>query len=94
MPKRIIKLRHTLVHALDLPPEAAEGMVRVLLLGYEQMTVENHKGVYEYRSDLVRLQTKEGMLRITGNNLTLRELSVERIYISGNIAGFSYETSH
>ncbi len=94
LPKRVIKLRHKLVHALDLPSEAAEGAVRVQMLGREQMTVENHTGVYEYKTELVRLQTREGMLRVTGEGLMLRELSRERIYISGRLNGFFYESSH
>ncbi len=94
LPKRIIRLRHKLVHALDFPCEAAEGTVRLQMLGREEMTVENHKGVYEYKADLVRLQTREGMLRITGEKLMLRELSLDRIYISGVISGFFYEISH
>lgn len=90
MSKRIVRLRHTLYHALELPAEA-EGLVRVQLFGRERMSVENHKGVYEYRTELVRLQTGDGMLRVEGEGLSLQELQSERICISGTITGFFYE---
>lgn len=91
MAKRIIRLRHKLVHALDLPPEAAEGELRVQLLGRACMLVENHKGIYEYRSDLVRVQSADGMLHIKGDGLILRELSRSRLFVGGSISGFFYE---
>lgn len=91
MAKRIIRLRHKLVRALDLPSEAAEGETRVQLLGRERMLVENHRGIYEYRGDLVRLKCADGMMRISGDGLILQELSRSRLFVGGSISGFFYE---
>jgi sporulation protein YqfC len=53
--------------------------------------VENHKGIYEYYPNFVRLQTGIGILKVTGEELTLKELSAQRLYVDGKISSFEYE---
>ena len=87
--KRHIHLGRRILSALDLPEEAA-GTPKITLLGREHALVENHQGVQQYRAEEVCLQTRAGLLCITGQALTLRELSPERLYISGCIQGIGY----
>lgn len=91
MKKRKIRLKHKLVEALDLPSEAAEGQLRVVLLGRGDMSVENHEGIFEYEADSIRLTFPGGMLRVTGEGLELKELSQAKAYISGRIHGMALE---
>lgn len=88
---RKIKLKRRIIEALDLPMEAAFDVPRLTMLGTERALVENHKGIYEYYPSYVRLQTGCGMLRVGGEALALRELSTERLLISGAIASVEYE---
>lgn len=88
--KRRIRLGRQILSALDLPEEAA-GTPKLTVLGRENALVENHAGVYQYRAEEICLYTKAGMLYITGENLTLREITPERLYISGQVDGLHYE---
>ena len=88
--KRRIRLGRRLLSALDLPEEAA-GTPKLTVLGREHALVENHTGIYQYREKEICLYTKAGMLYVTGEDLTLREITPERLYISGWVAGLRYE---
>ena len=88
--KRRIRLGRRLLSALDLPEEAA-GTPKITVLGREHALIENHTGVYQYRAEEICLYTKAGMLYVTGEDLTLREITPERLYISGWVAGLRYE---
>lgn len=88
--KRRIRLGRRLLSALDLPEEAA-GTPKITVLGREHALIENHTGVYQYRAEEICLYTKAGMLYVTGEGLTLREITPERLFISGRVAGLRYE---
>ena len=88
--KRRIRLGRRILSALDLPEEAA-GTPKLTVLGREHALVENHTGIYQYRGQEICLYTKVGMLYVTGEELTLRELTPERLYISGRVEGLRYE---
>lgn len=88
--KRRIRLTRRLLSALDLPEEAA-GTPKLTALGREHVLIENHTGVYQYRSEEICLYTKAGMLYVTGAGLTIEEITPERLYISGRVDGLRYE---
>ena len=60
------------------------------LLGRDWALVENHKGLYQYREQEICLYTREGTLVVTGQGLTLKELSPERMFICGIVQGIRY----
>ncbi|MEA5059207.1 MAG: YabP/YqfC family sporulation protein [Candidatus Pelethousia sp.] len=88
--KRRIRLGRRLLSALDLPEEAA-GTPKLTVLGREHALIENHTGIYQYRAQEICLSTKAGMLHITGEALTLLEITPERLYISGRVDSLRYE---
>jgi len=90
--KRRIKLGKKIVEALDIPEEALLNVPKLTMMGKEHLLVENHKGVFEYDDGFLRLDTTEGMLRISGANLILLELSESRICVGGQIKAAEYET--
>ncbi len=88
---RKIKLKRRIMEELDLPMETVFDVPRLTVLGNEQALVENHKGIYEYYPDVVRLLSGCGMLTLTGEELALRELSKERLFVCGKISTIEYE---
>lgn len=86
-----IRLKRKIVEALDLPMETAFDVPRITLVGDGEMLVENHKGIHEYYPSHVRLLSGCGTLKISGEELSLRELSTERLMVSGKIIGLEYE---
>ena len=90
--KRNIKLGKKIIEALDIPEEALLNVPKLTVMGKDSMLIENHKGIFEYDDDFIRLNTTEGMLKVSGANLMLKEISENRIYISGQIKAAEYET--
>ena len=90
---RKIRLKKKIMEALDLPMETVLDVPRLVVLGNERVLVENHKGIYEYYPSFVRLKTGIGILKVAGEELTLKELSAQRLYVDGKIASLEYENN-
>ena len=91
MAKRRIKLKKRIVEMLELPEETGSDIPRVTLFGDEARMVENHHGVFEYSDGGVRLFSGAGLLRIEGRGLVLKQMSADRLYISGDIGSVGFE---
>jgi len=70
---------------LELPRDIVLDLPKITLLGNLQLYIENHKGIIEYSTSLVRVNTKAGILVVTGSCLTIRTIVVEEIIIVGSI---------
>lgn len=75
----------------EIPQDIILDLPRITLLGNKQLLVENHKGIIEYDSSLIRIKMSQGELIITGKNFTLGNLQLEQILIEGTIAELKYE---
>ena len=62
---------------LDLP--------KITLVGNLQLYIENHKGIIEYSTGLIRINTKSGILVVTGSDLSIRTIVIEEIIVVGRI---------
>lgn len=69
--------------ALGLPEDAAVDCARVTLSGQSAALVEGQHGVVELSGNTVRLRTGRGVLTIRGEELTLKELSMDAALITG-----------
>lgn len=85
VPKEMKDLEYLLAHFLELPKELVMGLPRITILGDIQVVVENHRGIIEYTTELVRIGTSIGELRLTGAGLALRTILPEEIAIDGKI---------
>ncbi|MDD4792304.1 MAG: YabP/YqfC family sporulation protein [Firmicutes bacterium] len=68
--------------ALDLPRLSLEGNVRLVL--------ENHKGIIEFSTDRLRVQTTAGQVSIVGRRLVLRGINRERIVVEGRFDNLEF----
>ena len=75
---------------LELPQDIVLDLPRVTLLGNIQMLIENHKGIIEYTSEVVRIRLKQGEIIINGSELTQGNLQPEQILIEGIINEIRY----
>jgi sporulation protein YqfC len=79
------KLKNKFSSVLDIPKDVMLDLPKLTVIGDIQIYIENHQGIIEYTSELVRLSTSLGQLVIKGENLVLRNISIEEIYIDGKI---------
>lgn len=77
--------------ALDLPEEVDLSMPKLTMLGNNELLIENHRGILQYSEAQIRLMTTEGVIRVTGETLCIREFSAESMSVLGHVFGWQYE---
>ena len=60
------------------------------ITGQNDLTVENYKGILEYREDKIRLSLKQGQVEICGTHLKIEYYTGEDMKISGQIDKLEY----
>ncbi len=81
-----------LARLLEIPQDIVMDLPRITMLGNKQLLIENHKGIIEYTSSLVRIKLNQGELVVSGNNLILGNLQLEQILIEGTVGEIKYDT--
>jgi len=76
--------------ALELPKEVLMNLPLITLIGKEDMTIENYKGVLEYSEVRIRINTSIGVIRVEGKKLLLKQITSDNIGIVGNIMKIEY----
>lgn len=78
---------------LDIPKELSTNNPKVTVLGFEQVYIENHKGILEYQDYFIRLNTYIGIININGFNLKLEEMTTDDILVTGRIDSIDFENT-
>lgn len=87
MPRVSRKLRKWTAAILDLPQDVALDLPRVTMIGGIQLTVENHRGVLHFSPKSLRLAMERGELEVTGEDLVIRNIGAEEVFVEGRILG-------
>ena len=81
---------HKLSSRAQIPKDLSDGAVLVSLTGQEEACVENYKGIIEYTSSRIMLQTKNCKLEILGKYLYISYYTSEEMKITGHIEQINY----
>ncbi|HHV59589.1 MAG TPA: sporulation protein YqfC [Clostridiaceae bacterium] len=84
------KVKEKILEALELPKEAAINASKLSMIDGGNLIIENYKGIVEYESDRIRVNTSKGIIKITGRDLILREITSENILINGEIDSLEF----
>ncbi len=76
---------------LELPIETYSDIPKIVIIGFEEMVIENFKGIIEYEEYFIRVNTSIGIININGFNLNLENISNEDIKVKGKIESFEFE---
>ncbi len=85
MKKKPNRLGARLAEFLELPLDTVVDLPRLVASGNQQLVIENHRGVIEYETSVIRVGTKLGELKITGSELALISVLKEELVIAGKI---------
>ncbi len=91
-PKAVKKpnLKERVTEVLELPKEIVLNMPKLTMLGNGDLIVENYKGILEYDEGVIRLNTTSGIIRVTGADIYIKEITMESIMIFGNIQALEF----
>lgn len=85
-----VSLKEKFAEMLDLPKEIVLNIPRLTLVGNRDLMIENFKGVMEYENERIRVNTGNGVIKVTGARLLIREITSEDIIISGEIHALEF----
>lgn len=85
-------LRKNMTEALELPKEIMLNLPLISLVGREEVTIENYKGILEYGAETVRIGTAAGILHLAGQGLCLKQLSAECMVVTGKLERIEFLT--
>ena len=76
----------------EMPQEIISNETKITIMGFNQMIIENYKGILEYQDFFVRINTYTGNININGFNLYLKEMTQDDIMVTGKIESIEYES--
>lgn len=79
------KILTGLSQKLQMPGDVLAGVPRIEMIGTRQVAMEPHKGLLEYGTEQISVQSALGAVRISGNSLKILAMNSHRITIGGTI---------
>ena len=76
---------------LELPKEVYSNTPKIIITGFDEMIIENFKGILEYEECFVRINTHIGIININGFNLNLENMTNDDIKVTGHIESMEME---
>ncbi len=83
--------RNRLDRILELPQEVYSNVPKIIITGFDEMIIENFKGILEYEEIFLRVNTHIGIININGYGLNLENMTNDDIKITGKIESFDIE---
>lgn len=83
MDKKNLKSRIT--DAAGMPKDVILGVPIISVIGQNEASIENYRGILEYTDKLIRIQTKLGKIHVTGRGLQIEHYNNDEMKITGNI---------
>ena len=76
---------------LEFPKEVYSNEPKLVITGFEELVIENFKGILEYEEFFVRINTHIGIININGYNLNLKNMTNDDIKVCGKIESIEFE---
>ena len=76
---------------LEFPREVVENIPKITVTAFDEILIENFKGILEYEDFFVRISTEIGNININGFNLILNQMADSDILVSGKIENIDFE---
>ncbi|HOJ09006.1 MAG TPA: sporulation protein YqfC [Clostridiales bacterium] len=84
-------VKEKLTEVLELPKEVILNIPKMTIIGNKELVIENYKGIIEYGSARIRINTGTGLIKITGNGLNIKEITSEDVIIGGDISSLEFQ---
>lgn len=76
---------------LEMPREIDNTEPKITILSFDQILIENYKGILEYEEFFIKIETEIGTININGYKLTLEQITKDDIEIKGVIKSIELE---
>lgn len=76
---------------LEMPEEVYTNVPKLTITGFNEMILENYKGILEYEEFFASISTYIGVVNINGYNINLEKMTNDDIKITGKIESVELE---
>ena len=91
MQRKIEKSREIIAETFDLPKDIVLNVPKITIIGNDEITIENHKGIILFERNVIKVNTKVKAINIEGENFEILYIGDSTITISGKFKTISYE---
>ena len=86
-----MKRKNRLNEFLEMPREIDNKEPKVTIISFDEIYIENYKGILEYEEFFIKINTEIGTISVNGFNLTLQEITSDDIGVKGIIKSIELE---
>ncbi|VYU52297.1 sporulation protein YqfC [Clostridium tertium] len=91
MQDKFDKSRDIIAEKFDLPKDVVLNFPKITIVGNDEITIENHKGIILFERNIIKVNTKVKVVNIEGENFEILYIGDSTITISGKFKSVSYE---
>lgn len=85
------RISNKINNLLEMPREVSETTPKVTIISFDEMLIENYKGILEYEEFYIKIKTTIGAININGFNLELEQVTEDDISVKGKIESIEIE---
>ena len=71
MKEKIERTREILSEKFDLPKDVTMNLPKITIIGNSEITIENHKGIILFERSIIKINTKDKIINIEGENFEI-----------------------
>lgn len=86
-----MKRKSKINQILEMPREIDNKEPKITIISFDEILIENYKGILEYEEFFIKVDTEIGIININGYKLTLEQITGEDIGIKGTIKSIELE---
>ncbi len=86
-----LNIKKKMADTLDLPEEYVVGSLKISIVDFNTVGILNYKSIVEYGENLIKINSKDKMIRIEGKSLIIDNITDDEIKIKGDISSVMFE---
>lgn len=79
-----------LTGAFDMPNDLIFNIPRFMILGNEEIYIENYRGIVSYSETQIKLNTTKLPVTIKGSSLLISQIATDEITVQGKISSVEF----
>lgn len=82
--------KEIIVEKLDLPKDVLLDVPKIIVVGRNEVTIENHKGILVFERDKIKINTNMAPIEIKGSQFEILYIAASTITIKGYFDSIEY----
>lgn len=89
--RKMGRISNKINNILEVPRELTDNNPKITIIGFDEMLIENYRGILEYEEFYIKVNTSIGNININGFNLDLQQVTEDDILVKGTIESFDID---